>query len=274
MQAIGYVYKTTNQLNQRLYIGKRRGEFVPTYLGSGWALKTAIKKYGAQAFNVEVLAYALTEYDLDWMETHCISEYRELNGRRVLYNIADGANGGNCTPEMAAKGQQKKRLHSTDEREEWVRRGIETKRKNGTLKPSPQQVRRAIETKRRRGSMRLAGLKAAQTRRERGVMIGPNHHYYGKKRELAAIEKMRAKLTGKKQSPDTIAKRVAKNTGQRRSPEQRQRQSNAAKKRWSDSELRANVLSSHKTDCPCGVCVAVRRKRANTNSSLGGSLTQ
>jgi hypothetical protein len=31
----GYIYKTTNLLNNRIYIGKHKGEYNPNYFGSG-----------------------------------------------------------------------------------------------------------------------------------------------------------------------------------------------------------------------------------------------
>lgn len=47
----GYVYITENKLNGKKYIGKHRAEiFDKSYLGSGKALKSAIKLYGKSNF--------------------------------------------------------------------------------------------------------------------------------------------------------------------------------------------------------------------------------
>lgn len=53
----GYIYKTTNTINGKIYIGqKKSSEFLGVqYLGSGKILKSAINKYGVEAFIVEVI---------------------------------------------------------------------------------------------------------------------------------------------------------------------------------------------------------------------------
>ena len=39
----GYIYKTTNLLNGRIYIGKRKGDFDNNYFGSGRYLLNAVR---------------------------------------------------------------------------------------------------------------------------------------------------------------------------------------------------------------------------------------
>ena len=91
---IGYIYKTTNLINGRVYIGKHCvSEYDPTYYGSGKLLKKAIKKYGKENFKNELLLEAETESQLNELEKKTIREYREMFGRK-LYNIAEGGNGG------------------------------------------------------------------------------------------------------------------------------------------------------------------------------------
>ena len=43
---LGYIYKTTNLINQKIYIGQKRGRFNPGYFGSGVYITKAINKYG------------------------------------------------------------------------------------------------------------------------------------------------------------------------------------------------------------------------------------
>ena len=53
---VGYIYKTTNLVNKKIYIGKRqKSSFDKNYLGSGKKLKSAIMHYGTNAFVCEVL---------------------------------------------------------------------------------------------------------------------------------------------------------------------------------------------------------------------------
>ena len=48
------VYKTTNLINGKVYIGKDRKNN-PSYLGSGILLQKAIRKYGSDNFKKETL---------------------------------------------------------------------------------------------------------------------------------------------------------------------------------------------------------------------------
>ena len=94
----GYIYKTTNLVNNKVYIGKHQGEFNREYLGSGNVLKRAIAKYGEDAFAVVMIGQVLDEKSLRILERYYIAYYRQLLGRDVLYNIADGGQGGNLGP--------------------------------------------------------------------------------------------------------------------------------------------------------------------------------
>lgn len=52
----GYIYKTTNLINGKFYIGKHKSEkYDPSYYGSGKIIRLAIKKYGLENFKNEVL---------------------------------------------------------------------------------------------------------------------------------------------------------------------------------------------------------------------------
>ena len=63
--AKGYVYKTTNLLNGKWYIGSKRGEYNPLYLGSGTALKRAINKYGRVSFTTVMLCEVDDAYEME-----------------------------------------------------------------------------------------------------------------------------------------------------------------------------------------------------------------
>jgi len=87
----GYIYKTTNLVNNKLYIGKKLGVFNPSYLGSGIALQRAVKKYGVGNFKVKVLCYAKNKKELNELEIKKIKYYKS---RYSTYNIAKGGDGG------------------------------------------------------------------------------------------------------------------------------------------------------------------------------------
>jgi group I intron endonuclease len=105
----GYIYKTTNLINGRLYIGQRKGTFTPEYLGSGKIIKIAIKQYGKNNFRLEVLAFATTYQMLNGLEMKYIYEYRQIFGDRFLYNITDGG-GGSSGRIFSEESKKKMRL--------------------------------------------------------------------------------------------------------------------------------------------------------------------
>ena len=110
----GYVYKTTNLVNAKVYIGRHVKSFNPKYLGSGLLIKKAINKYGVHQFKVEFLVAAKTEDELNVLEKKVIAAYRKLIGTK-LYNIADGGQTGSgivthkvtcgCFPCRAHRGE-------------------------------------------------------------------------------------------------------------------------------------------------------------------------
>lgn len=87
------VYKTTNLLNNRYYIGMHRTENIDDgYLGSGKILKRAIKKYGKENFKREVLFIFDNENDMILKEAELVNE--EFCKSDDNYNVATGGSGG------------------------------------------------------------------------------------------------------------------------------------------------------------------------------------
>ena len=67
------VYKTTNMVNGKIYVGKYEGDR-ESYLGSGYILKKAIKKYGKENFKREIIERCnsikeLIEKEKYWIKT-------------------------------------------------------------------------------------------------------------------------------------------------------------------------------------------------------------
>ncbi len=94
MKYYGYIYKTKNLINNKIYIGQKKGQFNFDYYGSGLIIKQAIKKEGTKNFTLELLAYGLTKKQTDKLERSYISKYRNLFGINNIYNITDGGDGG------------------------------------------------------------------------------------------------------------------------------------------------------------------------------------
>ncbi len=87
-----YIYKITNTINGKWYIGKTNGRD-PNYMGSGKILKQAYAKYGQSNFNKEILETCSTEEELNLREIHWISS-TNATIHPMSYNLVDGGTGG------------------------------------------------------------------------------------------------------------------------------------------------------------------------------------
>ena len=89
----GYIYKTTNLVNGKIYIGKHAAsEFDTSYMGSGKTLIKAFKKYGKENFTCILLEAADTESELNSREKFWIAELKARN-KNIGYNINEGGEG-------------------------------------------------------------------------------------------------------------------------------------------------------------------------------------
>ena len=91
----GYIYETTNLINGKKYIGKRKSSvFIKNYLGSGILIKRAIKKYGKMNFTVKIIETVNGDRNnLNEREQYWITYYDAVNNDN-FYNISKGGDGG------------------------------------------------------------------------------------------------------------------------------------------------------------------------------------
>lgn len=91
INVIGYIYKTTNLVNSKIYIGQHTAnQFEPEkYIGSGVLLKKAITKYGINNFSCKLLAWAETIEELNKLEIFYIKKYNSMNPK-IGYNLCPG----------------------------------------------------------------------------------------------------------------------------------------------------------------------------------------
>ena len=102
-----YIYKTTNTIDGKSYVGQHKVPSKPEafmrYLGTGIAIRDAIKKYGKSAFIKEILEY-IDDDDKHAMvserEKYYIALYNTISPNG--YNISPGGEGG-CTGESHRK---------------------------------------------------------------------------------------------------------------------------------------------------------------------------
>lgn len=87
-----YIYKTTNLLNEKIYIGMHYSENIENdpYMGSGTYIKKAIKKYGSENFSREILFEYDNSIDASNKERELVNE-EFLKGH--VYNVSLGGFG-------------------------------------------------------------------------------------------------------------------------------------------------------------------------------------
>lgn len=141
------VYKTTNLINNKFYIGKHQTKNLNDgYLGSGKAFQSALKKYGKENFKKEILFIFDKEIDMNVKEQELVTE--EIINNTDCYNAAIGGEGGphfknrKHSPEtiLKLKNYASKRVFSEETRKKISeanrnRKGMKQNRKKG-VKPS------------------------------------------------------------------------------------------------------------------------------------------
>lgn len=88
-----YVYKTTNLINGKIYVGAHSTYLIEDgYMGSGKGIKAAIKKYGRSNFKRELLELCLNRIILLKREIHWILELNALGENGYNRTLNAGAN--------------------------------------------------------------------------------------------------------------------------------------------------------------------------------------
>ena len=146
-----FVYKTTNLINNKTYIGIHKTNNIDDgYLGSGLHFLKAVKKYGKQNFKREILEFCLSYEELLEKEKSYVTEEWVKNGDN--YNLKTGGQSSGLLSEISkqkisetlktkyANGELKPRLTApyiaTDEQKEKISKTLKTKYANGELKPT------------------------------------------------------------------------------------------------------------------------------------------
>lgn len=98
---VGYIYKTTNLINGKVYIGQHiaNGD---KYIGSGTIITKAIKKYGLSNFKIETLEWCDNRETLNEREKYWIKATVDAESINC-YNIKCGGDAHSLTKEMKEK---------------------------------------------------------------------------------------------------------------------------------------------------------------------------
>jgi len=95
------IYKTTNLVNGKIYVGQSKYNN-PRYYGSGKRLALAIDKYGIENFKREIIEECNTQDELNEREKYWIKELN-CRDRSIGYNITAGGDGGPGGPNFKGR---------------------------------------------------------------------------------------------------------------------------------------------------------------------------
>lgn len=137
IEVYGIIYKITNIINNKIYIGQTTIGFKARYDNTNWwekthnqHLKSSVKKYGIENFKVdEIIDIAFSKDELDLKEINYINYYNTLD-RRFGYNNREGGSHGKHSKESREKMSKALKGH----------------------KPSQQQIEKMVKTRLERGS--------------------------------------------------------------------------------------------------------------------------
>lgn len=150
MQSLHYIiYKTTNLINGKIYIGKHvTANLNDGYLGSGKLLRRAIDKYGVENFHKEILHIFDNEVDMNACEAELVTEVFVL--QETNYNLCVGGQGGfsyinrECWDSSSRKEHNSKisgfKTLTNEQRSEYSKKGNASrlrKIRSGELIPHP-----------------------------------------------------------------------------------------------------------------------------------------
>ena len=101
----GYVYKTTNLLTNKIYVGQHKSEnFDESYYGSGKIIKAEISAHGIENFKCEMLQECHSEEELNNAEIFWIKELNSRN-KDIGYNLASGGSFGDSGYHLGMLGK-------------------------------------------------------------------------------------------------------------------------------------------------------------------------
>ena len=87
----GLIYKITNTINGKYYIGKKclnKGKKWEKYWGSSKDLQADIKQYGVEHFTKDILIYCNNSYELSYYEIEYMIRYNWLSDKCYNQNMS------------------------------------------------------------------------------------------------------------------------------------------------------------------------------------------
>lgn len=84
----GYIYKTTNLINGKIYIGQHKSDvFDNSYYGSGKLISRVINKYGRENFSCEIIEKCFDKEQMSEAEKFWIDKFQSFPKTGIGYNL-------------------------------------------------------------------------------------------------------------------------------------------------------------------------------------------
>jgi len=181
----GFIYKTTNLINNKIYIGKHKTSADDGYLGSGLILSYAVDKYGKENFKREIIEYCSS--DVGKREEYWIDKLNARNSK-IGYNIAKGGIGGDNFTNHPNKENIRKTFmgflgkHHTEETKNKISKNNKGKKRKPLTEEQIEKLRQ-INTGKKRSNETKQKIRESK--------IGNKHPLFGKHHKQSTIEKMK-----------------------------------------------------------------------------------
>ena len=241
------VYKTTNLVNNKIYIGVHAIADLAIddgYLGSGLAIKGAIKKHGKENFKKEILAAFVNRDSAYLMEAALVHE--EFVLREYTYNMAGGGRGvgfGANHPNYGKHHSEetKAKLSNANSGDKSPRYGKKDSEETRKKKSDAMQGRTLSEEWKQKISETKKGVPCPEEQKQKisEALKGDKNHWFGKLLSEEHKQKISEAEKGKKESEETRKKKSDArlgeknpNFGKKTSPETKQKMSEARKEYW------------------------------------------
>ena len=242
----GYIYITTNTVNDKKYIGKHRSPvFDASYHGSGFLLKKAMDKYGEDKFKTELLQECSSLAELNLQEQQLIEKYDAVN-REDFYNLLSGGDGGDTVSTLSPERNERRSAAIAASRV-----GSKVMHKDDTqVFVRANDITAYLNEGYVFGRLRKCNVSAEGIERRRAGLLkyyeSHEGHMKGKQLTAEQREKISVSSTGRSVSSETRAKISEANKGRTVSEEHRAKMSLQRKGVPKSEEHRRNIGLAHK----------------------------
>lgn len=225
------LYKITNNLNDRYYIGIHSTDNLnDNYMGSGKLLNEAYKKYGKSNFKFEILNYCKNRQELVQLEKKIVNELFIKDNQ--TYNISLGGEGSNLIGNQYQKGkirtiEHKMNLSKSLKGRSSPRKGIKINKPawNSGMKMSEESRKKMSENRKGKEpwnkdlkgyKLKVKRINKVKRKVSEETKLKLSEKMKGKKHTEETKFKLSEKLRGKKHTEETKKKISNKLTGYKR----------------------------------------------------------